>query len=604
MKIKSTASAILFGAFSFSAAVYADSPSTLQKIVEKAVSENPEVQARARAFKGAELDESAAFGRYLPNVTVDQVFRDQDRLVPNVNRTNTPNQQSTLTLRQMIFDGFATPSEVARLDHLSKSRYYELLAQMQSIALDTSVAYYDLVRARRLVSYAQENFVTHKQVFDRIKSRVDAGVGKRVDFEQASGRLALAEANLLTEETNLYDVIARYQRLVGELPPETLNETMMPEGVLADTVEKVLDKAYKQNPNILASIENIVAVEGAVSARKSPFMPRVDLQARQVLDVNKTSENSSLAADTVEVTASWNIFNGFTDKSNLDSAVQELNRSHDLRDKACIDTRQLVAIAYNNIKQLKDQVVYRQQHADSIEKARLAYRKQYDIGQRTLLDLLDTENEYFQARRSLTNAQLDLNIGYARTYAGQGDLLRQLNVSRVDIGEFAREEYLDRENICKTVAPTQVVSDKNSLLANAKPWGEELAVTSKGPAVEKATMKFAPRILFESSSAVILPASYPDLDIVYDIIKEWGSDRIEIAGHTDKRKTSKEKFNLVLSEKRAKAVADYLIKKGVDSKRFTVKGYGYSKPIAENDPINGNDTNRRVEVIRYQKVAE
>jgi len=440
----------------------------------------------------------------------------------------------------------------------------------------------------------------HKQIYDKIKSRVDAGVGKKVDLEQATGRLALAEANLLTETTNLYDVSARFQRLVGELPPETVTEVMLTGDGLAGSAEEVLDSAYKQNPNILAAIENIVAVEKSVTGRKAAFMPRVDLQGRKILDVNGVSRNSTLAADTLEVTASWNIFNGFTDKSNLDSAVETLNRSHDLRDKACIDTRQLVSIAYNNIRQLNEQVAYRKQHQDSIENARLAYRKQYDIGQRTLLDLLDTENEYFQSRRNFTNAEMDLSTAYARTYAGQGLLLSKLGVTRTDVGEYPREEYMDRENVCKAVAPSQIVPDKAALLANAKPWEGE----AFKPKTEKATMKFTPRILFQANSAIILPESYADLDIVYDVVKEWGNDKIEIAGHTDKRSTSKEKYNLLLSEKRAKAVADYLVKKGLDAQRLVVKGYGFSQPIAENDPVNGNDANRRVEVIRFQSVAQ
>jgi len=600
MKLKKIASALLMGVFSYSSMVWAASPETLEKIIEKAVSENPEVQASFHAYKASEFDESAAKGRYLPNLTVDQTFRNQERLTPNINNTYTPNQQSTLTLRQMIFDGLATPSEVGRLDHVAKSRFYELQGQMQSVALDTATAYFDLLRYRRLVSYAQDNFVVHKQIFDKIKSRVDAGVGKKVDLEQATGRLALAEANLLTETTNLYDVSARFQRLVGELPPDTVNEVMLTGEGMEGSADQVLDTAYKQNPNILAAIENIVAVEKSVTGRKAPFMPRLDLQGRKIIDVNGASKNSTLAADTLEVTASWNIFNGFTDKSNLDSAVETLNRSHDLRDKACIDTRQLVAIAYNNIKQLNEQVAYRKQHQDSIENARLAYRKQYDIGQRTLLDLLDTENEYFQSRRNFTNAEMDLSTAYARTYAGQGLLLKKLGVSRTDVGEFPREEYMDRENVCKAVAPTQVVPDKAALLANAKPWEGE----AFKPKAEKATMKFTPRILFQANSAIILPESYADLDIVYDVVKEWGNDKIEIAGHTDKRNTSKEKYNLLLSEKRAKAVADYLVKKGLDAQRLVVKGYGFSQPIAENDPINGNDANRRVEVIRFQSVAQ
>lgn len=597
MKLKKIASAVLLGMFSYSAAVWAESPTTLEKMIEKAVSENPEVQARFHAFKAAEFDESAAKGRYLPNLTIDQTFRNQERLTPNINNTYTPNQQSTLTLRQMIFDGLATPSEVGRLDHVAKARYFELQSQMQSIALETATAYFDLLRYRRLVAYAQDNFVVHKQVFDKIKSRVDAGVGKKVDLEQATGRLALAEANLLTESTNLYDVNARFQRLVGELPAENLVEVMIGQDGLASSSAEALDIAYKQNPNILSAIENIIAVERSVTGRKAPFLPRLDLQGRKIIDVNDASRNSTLASDTLEVTASWNIFNGFTDKSNLDSAVEDLNRSHDLRDKACVDTRQQVSIAYNSIQQLKEQVSYRKLHQDSIEKARLAYRKQYDIGQRTLLDLLDTENEYFQARRNFTNAEMDMNTAYTRTYAGQGELLRKLGVARADLGEYTREEYMDRENVCKAIAPTQPVIDKAALLANAKPWDGE---AFKPNGTEKVAMKIMPRILFQTDSAIILPESYADLDIVYDVVKEWGNDKMEIAGHTDKRNSSTEKYNQVLSEKRAKAVANYLAKKGLNLNHVAITGYGYAKPVAENDPVSGNDANRRVEVIRYK----
>ena len=75
---------------------------------------------------------------------------------------------------------------------------------------------------------------------------------------------------------------------------------------------------------------------------------------------------------------------------------------------------------------------------------------------------------------------------------------------------------------------------------------------------------------------------------------------VEVAGHTDKRDTSKADYNQNLSEKRAKSVSDYLIKHGIDAKRLTAKGYGFDNPIAENDPKEGNKANRRVELIRQK----
>ena len=172
---------------------------------------------------------------------------------------------------------------------------------------------------------------------------------------------------------------------------------------------------------------------------------------------------------------SYTLFNGFSDRNLIRQTAERLNGSRDMRDKACVDTRQIVSIAYNDINQLQVQRGYREKHTVSIENAREAYRKQFDIGQRTLLDLLDTENEYFQSKRSLANTQYDLQIAYARVYAGQGELLRKIGTARGNLPEYSREEYMDAENICQAVAPVQIIVDKNALLADAKPLSSTYA---------------------------------------------------------------------------------------------------------------------------------
>jgi len=100
-------------------------------------------------------------------------------------------------------------------------------------------------------------------------------------------------------------------------------------------------------------------------------------------------------------------------------------------------------------------------------------------------------------------------------------------------------------------------------------------------------------IFFEFGKAVLLPESFPELDRTAEFLKNNPTIEIEIGGHTDD--IGSEVFNQKLSEKRARAVADYLISKGVDSKRMTVVGYGESRPIAFNTDEEGRAMNRRVE---------
>lgn len=481
---------------------------TLREVVEKAVTANPEVQARYHTYLSAQQEQKVARGALLPKADINSTFRKQENTGTNIGNTAIPERQTQLVLRQLLFDGFATSGEVNRLGHAARVRYYELLSIMQTIALETTRSYVDIQRYRQLVGYAQDNYVAHKQLFDRIQERVEAGVGRRVDLEQASGRLALAEANLLTETTNLHDVTARYQRLVGELPPDNLEAIDFYKAGVAPTPMEALQQAYKQNPDLLSTIENIVATRQEVKNRQAKYSPRLDLQARKNLDVSRDGVNSIQAQDVIELTLSFNLFNGFSDRSLINQTVEKLNSTQDLRDKACVDTRQLVVIAYNDIGQLSEQLNYRNQHQLSIEKAREAYRKQFDIGQRTLLDLLDTENEYFQARRTYTITEYDLYNAYARTYAGQGELLNKLNVMRADLPEVSREDYFDKEAICQPVAPVLTKVDKLGIVSQAKPLGDTLlSLANKKP--------------IQTNGAPI--AKFSDNDVIAAILTEWAA---------------------------------------------------------------------------------
>jgi adhesin transport system outer membrane protein len=107
-----------------------------------------------------------------------------------------------------------------------------------------------------------------------------------------------------------------------------------------------------------------------------------------------------------------------------------LNQTEDLRDKACQDVRQTAAIAYNDTRKLTEQLVLLDRNTLAIEKARDAYRQQFDIGQRSLLDLLNAENELYTARRAYANAEYDRALAFARTHASMSQLTAQLGFAR------------------------------------------------------------------------------------------------------------------------------------------------------------------------------
>ena len=447
-------------------------PMSLQEAAQKAVSNNPEVLARFHTFASSVSEQDVARGGYLPSLDLAASTGKERYKGPTDTTYNDYSSHGTsLILRQLLYDGFSTVNEVRRLGHAKLTRLYEFFDASETAALESARAFYDVQRYRKLLELAQENYVSHRSVFEQIQRRVQAGVGRRVDLEQASGRLALAESNLLTEAANLHDVSARFQRIVGEAPPADL-AAPKDLGALPASGNDLLRLAQAKSPMLLAAIENVRASQAEMEVRRGAYQPSLAFRLRQDLNHNQSGIAGDRSNQVAELTLNWNLFNGGSDVARVHQYADRLNSSKDLRDKACRDVRQVVAIAANDTQKLAEQLRYLDQHQLSIEKAREAYQKQFDIGQRSLLDLLDTENELFQARRAYTNAEYDLAIAYARAHAGVGNLLAALDVSRRDAGEVPElgvtpEDDAAVSTACPAEAPAMVVLDKKALTEQA-----------------------------------------------------------------------------------------------------------------------------------------
>ena len=457
----------------------------VKEAVSRAIGSNPEVQALWHAFRASVEEQGVARGGFYPRVDLTAGIGREHSEVPDVADADYTRRGGTLSLNQMLYDGFATRSEVEKLGYAKLARYYELLDGAESTAFEAYRAYQDVQRYRDLVSLAKENYVQHKQVFDQIEERVRAGVGRRVDLEQATGRLALSESNLLTEASNLHDVSARYQRVVGELPAEDLVPATLDTNGLPPSISDALMLAYQGSPAFNAAVENVRAAQAEAQGTDSRFQPRIDLRASQSVVRNLDGVDGRSADRVIELVLNYNLFNGGSDRALKRQYAERLNEAKDLRDKSCRDIRQTLAIAYNDIGRLGEQLRYLNQHQLSIEKAREAYRRQFEIGQRTLLDLLDTENEYFQARRAYTNAVYDRQVAEARTVAGMGGLLQKLELVRADLPTLAElgqdREGIDPATACPATGPLQVSFDKAALAAAAKP------ISALPVAIEKPT---------------------------------------------------------------------------------------------------------------------
>jgi adhesin transport system outer membrane protein len=349
------------------------------------------------------------------------------RALGNHNTETLNYRDAELRLRQMLFDGFNTPNEVARTQAVVNSRAYRLLGTSESLALRTVEVYLDVLMRREMVTLARNNLQAHQRINDQIGLRSRQGVGSTADLDQSEARLALAQNNLYTEEVNLADAEANFFSAVGRLPDQLETPSSVKGNMPADLLaarQTVMDN----NPFLKSAQSDVNAAEKQYEVAKSPFYPRFDLELATNANDNVQGDEGHYNTWRAAVVMNYNLFNGMRDKARLQSAAHQINESMDIRNNALRVLNENLSLAWNAMENARLQTPKARDYADYTSRVREAYQQQFSLGQRTLLDLLDSENELFTANRRYTEVRYGEEFSMYRVVAAMGDLLRQQQV--------------------------------------------------------------------------------------------------------------------------------------------------------------------------------
>ena len=410
---------------------------TAPEAVAKSVLSNPEVQAKWHAFQASGLEQDASRGGFRPRLDLSAGIGKENLDGAGYEGRDLDDYTRDgiyLTLSQMLYDGNLTKSQVEKLGHSRKMRYYDLLASMEKVGMDAFRSHEDVLRYRAMANLAKENLERHEAVMKKVSDRASAGVESGVNLETTKGRLALAKVNLLTEESNLHDAATQYARVVGEMPADALDSAAI-ELALPSSPEKALEEALRGNPELSSSAENALAMGVAVSEQEARMKPRLDLRASSNFEDDVDGTEGRRDKTVVELLLRCNLYNGGTDEATIRRFSELQKESEENLRKAERDIRQSVLIAYNDIHSIEKQLPDLEQHKKSADAMRTAYAQQFEVGRRSLLDLLDAENEFFQANRALANARFNLVIAKARYLSETGKLVQYFKAARPDVPE-------------------------------------------------------------------------------------------------------------------------------------------------------------------------
>lgn len=386
---------------------------------------NPEVRAGVYNRLGRSEQVRIARAGYYPILDFSAGAGYQDIQEPVEDELNPT--QIGLSLRQNVFRGFATQNEVDRQEARVRSQSFRIQAISENLALRGSEAYLNVMRRTELVELAEQNLQTHLRIQDQVNLRSQSGVASQADSDQIAGRVALAESNVVVTRTNLIDAKSNYLSVVGKMPRDLVKPPKVDQALPA-TLEDAEEVAIANQPTLKSAMADLDARMEQAEVAKSPYYPVIDLELDQKWDEDLDEEGKDYEL-LAFARLRYNLFSGFADEARLAETKYLISEAREIRNathRQVVESIRLSWAAYeaelSRSEYLNDRV------ASTAETAR-AYTDQFDIGKRSLLDVLDTEAEVIQAKRDLVTSEYNTIYAQYRILAGVGGLVAAMQQS-------------------------------------------------------------------------------------------------------------------------------------------------------------------------------
>ncbi|TQV85271.1 TolC family outer membrane protein [Exilibacterium tricleocarpae] len=398
---------------------------TLEEAVQRTLDSHPEILAARQQLASRREEIGQARAGYLPDLDLAAgIGREESRSpVTDDEKVRLTRQEASIQARQLVFDGFATRSEVERQEARTDSSLHAARAASENIALRTTEVYLNVLRRDELRKLALETLYQHQNIHDQMVLRNRSGVGSKADLDQITARLALAHSNAIAAQNNLLDARTNFFRVIGALPDVADLSKPSIEQALPGSLEAALQKATDNHPTLMSANADIDAAEAQYQASKSTFWPRLQLEAEKNFDQDIGGVEGDDEALIVALRLRYNLYNGGGDSARRRQTAHLREEAREIRNNTRRQVVESARLSWSAYQAVTEQMKYLELHVKAALDTKSAYTKQFNIGKRTLLDLLNTENELVEAKRALVEAGYDKLFAQYRIYNAMGELL-------------------------------------------------------------------------------------------------------------------------------------------------------------------------------------
>jgi len=400
--------------------------------VAAALSYNPRLKVLQDNHEAIGFELERARGGYFPRVDLAagygaESYSDEFTRSRDIEHNFYDRSEASLRLSQLLYDGQETASrvgiEAAKLD----SAKLRVLDNAEAIALDAIIAHMEVYRQRILYGLAQQNVRDHEDILGMLNERQKGGAGSIADVTQTQGRLARAKASLAETRSGVKGAEANYQRVVGKLAGNVEYFTV-PANQVPKSLDEVVQAVRAHNPKVKALEYNIQEAESRVGLSNANFLPKVNIELSSSYEDQVESAETYEQGNQAMIRMRWNLFNGGSDVADRKAALSRKFQATDSMDDQLVQVIEEATATWAKLQAYKEQVVDFGDATNNNQKTLDSYMKQFTVGQRTLLDVLDARNELFQSSGLLVTAKVNEVIAAERLLALSGTLNQSLHM--------------------------------------------------------------------------------------------------------------------------------------------------------------------------------
>ena len=420
---------------------------TLEEALALAYETNPELLAARANLRRTDESVAQARGGWRPNISASGSFGVTDVNAETRGVTTTDDHSfpltGSITATQPLYTFGRVDADVDEADANVEAERAGLFQTEQSTLFDAVVAYVNVIRDTSILNLQINNVQRLDKQLEATNDRFRVGEVTRTDVAQSQARRARSTADRTQAEGNLIASRVAFERVVGTVPA-TLTEPAIPPG-LPESREEAVDIAIQESYTLIQAKFQELAAQHVVSQAEADLLPQINLVAQAEQTYNTSGADNEVSQLTAEVQVSVPLYQRGVVYSQVRSAKENVNRVRLLVDNERRAVVESAATAYEDYKTSLAQIESLRSEVESAEIALDGVQQEATVGARTVLDVLDAEQELLDAQVNLVTADRNAIVAAFSLLASLGRLTAQDLALPVEVYDYDRH-YLAVES--------------------------------------------------------------------------------------------------------------------------------------------------------------